>query len=103
VTTDPEFPQRLPARRRASPVPPIEQDIEPAGLDGVASERVVLARDELRHKAQVGRDRLMTGLVAAVLALGGAAVFTDRLEAETLVVGFGSGLLGYFVRGETKQ
>lgn len=103
MSTDPESPQGLPARRRARPVPPIEQDIDPTELGGFMSERVVLARDQLRYRAQVGRDRLVAGLVAAVFVIGGAAVFTDRLEAETLVVGFGTGLLGYFVRGETKQ
>ncbi len=103
MSADSEFPQKLP-RRRASPVPPIEQDIEPSGLDGVAAtERVQLARDRFRHKAQVGRDRLMTGLVAIVLAVGGGAVFTDRLEAESFVVGLGTGLIGYFVRGQSKE
>ena len=103
VSTSPE---NLP-RRRASPQPPIEQNIEPPGglewLDEVVTEKVQLNRDRYRYRAQVGRDRLVAALLCVVLVAGAGAVFTNRLQAETFLSRASAPWSGYFVRGHTKE
>lgn len=105
VSAESKSPENLP-RRRASPEPPIEQDIEPPGglewLDEVVTEEVQLKRDRYRYKVQTGRDRLIAALIGVVVAAGAGAVFTDRLEAETFLGTCFGALVGYFVR-HTKE
>lgn len=105
MNADSESQDDLP-RRRASLEPPVEQNIEPPGglewLDEVVTEKVQLNRDRYRYKAQVGRDRLVAGLIGVVVVAGAGAVFTDRLEAETFLGTCFGALVGYFVRGHTK-
>lgn len=93
------------SRRRTRPLAqPITENIVPEGLDGVAStETVQLARDRLRYRAQVGRDRLVATLIGVVVAAGAGAVFTDRLDAETFLGTCFGALVGYFVRGHGEE
>lgn len=106
MSAESESPENLP-RRRASPEPPIEQNIEPPGglewLDEVMTEKVQLNRDRYRYKALVGRDRLVAGLIGVVAVAGAGAMFTDRLEAGTYLGTCFGALAGYFGRGHTKE
>ena len=105
MSTESESSENLP-RRRASPEPPIEEDITPPTLQAAhefVTEKVQLRRDRQTYKARVGRDRLVAALVGTVVLVGAGAVFTDRLDAETFLGSCFGALVGYFVRGVDKK